>query len=414
VAEPTAIPLVEEKRERERRLDGVILGFGAIAIIALAYYVRTIVNPFVGLVVLYIVLYPVREYRAARRLLWAGVTLFGIWFIYTLSGLLVPFILGAVLAYLFNPLVTKLHETRRIHRTWSSLILVLLFCAVLVGIGWIVIPSLVSQTKEFISRLSFFAKEHSNTFDQAHIRRILLNIGLPKSVVDEVILVQIGPQLRKSVSIVPHIVFVIIAGLPKFLERTLNLIIVPVAMFYFLKDWPKLVPLFNDLVPAKDPKRRAAIFADVDRIVYGYVRGQATVALIVGVLGAIAYSILGIPYAGLLGAILAVTDLVPIVGMIFSMFVVELVIVLTMVLNFGVLASGVLVIIGLHFLEVYFISPRIIGTGIGLPPILMILALMIFGYFMGFLGLLIAVPTTGVIVLFVNEYRNHSRNGHSS
>jgi predicted PurR-regulated permease PerM len=403
------LSLVEERRERDHRLDGVILAFGALAIIALAYYVRSIVNPFVGLAVLYIVLYPVREYRAARRLLWAGVTLFAIWFIYTLSGLLIPFVLGAVLAYLFNPLVTKLHEKRRIHRTWSSLVLVLLFCALLVGIGWVVIPSLVSQTKEFISRLSIFAKEHANTFDQAHIRHFLLSIGLPTNIVDEVILVQIGPQLRKSVSIVPRIVFAIIAGLPKFLERTLNLIIVPVAMFYFLKDWPKLVPLFNDLLPAKDPQRRAAVIADIDRVVYGYVRGQATVALIVGVLGAIAYSILGIPYAGLLGVILAVTDLVPIVGMIFSMFVVELVIVLTMVLNVGVIMSGILVIVGLHFLEVYIISPRIIGPGIGIPPILMILALLVFGYFMGFLGLLIAVPMTGVILLFVEEYRKQQQ-----
>jgi len=63
------------------------------------------------------------------------------------------------------------------------------------------------------------------------------------------------------------------------------------------------------------------------------------------------------------------------------------------------------VIAGLHMLEVYVIGPRIIGPGIGVPPILMILALLVFGYFLGFIGLLIAVPTTGIILLFVNEYR---------
>ena len=93
MAEQTAISLLDEKRERDRRLDGVLLAFGAIAIIALAYFVRSIVNPFVGLVVLYIVLYPAREYRAARRLLSAGGALFAIWFVYTLSGVLVPFAL---------------------------------------------------------------------------------------------------------------------------------------------------------------------------------------------------------------------------------------------------------------------------------------------------------------------------------
>jgi predicted PurR-regulated permease PerM len=125
----------------------------------------------------------------------------------------------------------------------------------------------------------------------------------------------------------------------------------------------------------------------------------------VGVLGAIAYSILGIPYAGLLGVVLAISDLVPIIGMVFSMFVVELVIFLTMQLNFGVISSGILVIAGLHVLEVYFVGPRIVGEGIGIPPIVMILSLLIFGYFLGLVGMLIAVPATAVILLFLNEYR---------
>jgi predicted PurR-regulated permease PerM len=180
-------------------------------------------------------------------------------------------------------------------------------------------------------------------------------------------------------------------------------------MFYFLKDWPKIGPLIDQLFPAKNPETRAQTIADVDRVVYAYVRGQATVATLIGILGAIAYTILGIPYAGLLGVILAISDLIPIAGMIFSMFVVELVIFLTMELNFAVIASGILVIAGLHFLEVYIIGPRIIGPRVGLPPILMILALLIFGYFLGFVGLLIAVPSMAVILLFVEEYRKNQR-----
>jgi predicted PurR-regulated permease PerM len=240
---------------------------------------------------------------------------------------------------------------------------------------------------------------------------MLLNIGLPAGIVDQVILTQAGPELRKIVAVVPTIVMEIIAGLPKILERTLNLIIVPIAMFYFLKDWPKLMPIVDSLFPPKNPARRQAVLADIDRVLYGYVRGQATVAVLVGILGAIAYSILGIPYAGLLGVILAVSDLVPIVGMIFSAFIVELVIFLTMQLNFAVIASGILVIAGLHLLEVYIIGPRIIGQGIGIPPILMILALLVFGFFFGFVGLLVAVPTTGIILLFLNEYRKTNTRG---
>ncbi|SRR5579883_2927232 len=408
IISPLTTISVEEAADAKRfmqRFDGVALAVGSIALLALAWTVQPILNPFVAAFVLYVILAPFREYRAARKLMTAGFVLFGLWFVITLSGLLVPFIIGAVLAYLFNPLVNLLEEKQRVSRTWSSLAIVVLFCGILFALGWIFLPGLVDQTKAFIERISVFVKLNANSLDQWHLRKLLVSLGLPVAFVDQFVIKQATPEIRKILSVGPSLVVQVITSLPRILERTLNLIIVPVAMFYFMKDWPKLLPLINGLFPSKDPARRMQIVTDVDRVVYGYVRGQATVAVIIGILGAIAYTILGIPYSGLLGVILAVSDLIPIVGMIFSAFIVELVIFLTMELNVGVIVSGVLVIAGLHLLEVYIIGPRIIGPGIGVPPILMILALLVFGFFFGFVGLLIAVPMTGVILLFLNEYR---------
>ncbi len=388
-----------------RRFDGIVLAVGSVALIALAWTVRSILNPFVIAFLFYIILASFRDYKAARKLMTVGFVLFGFWLLFTLTGILVPFVLGAVLAYLFNPVVCQLDEKRNISRTWSSLAIVILFCGVLVAVGWIFLPSLGKQTKEFIERLTHFIRQNANTLDEQHLRRLLLGMGLPEGLIDRFILNQAGPQISRMVAVVPSIVMSIISSLPRILERTLNLVIVPIAMFYFLKDWPRLMPIVNELFPSNNPARRKKIVSDVDGVLYGYLRGQATVALMVGILGAIAFSILGIPYAGLIGVILVFADLVPIVGMLFSVFVVELVIFLTMELNFAVIASGLLVIGALHFLETYIIAPRIIGPGIGVPPILMILALLVFGFFFGFIGLLVAVPTTGVILLFVNEYR---------
>jgi predicted PurR-regulated permease PerM len=398
-------PDIMELERSSSRFDGIAIAIGSIALITLAWTVRSVMNPFVVAFLFYIILASFRNYKAARKIMTVGFVLFGFWLLLTLAGILVPFIIGAVLAYLFNPAVTQLHERRKISRTWSSLCIVVLFCAALVAVGWIFLPSLGKQTKEFIERLTAFIRQNANTLDQQHVRQMLLGIGLPEGLIDRFILNQAGPQLRNMVAIVPSIVVSIISSLPKILERTLNLVIVPVAMFYFLKDWPRLMPIVNELFPSKNPARREKIARDVDGVLYGYLRGQATVALIVGILGATAYSLLGIPYAGLIGVILVFADLVPIVGMLFSVLVVELVIFLTMDLNFAVIASGLLVIGGLHVLETYVIGPRIIGQGIGVPPLLMILALLVFGFFFGFVGLLIAVPSTGVILLFVNEYR---------
>lgn len=391
-----------------RRFDGVALAVGSVALIALAWLVRSVLNPFVIAFLLYIILASFRDYQAARKLLTAGFVLFGFWLLLTLAGILVPFIIGAVLAYLFNPVVHQLYEKRKISRAWSSFIIVLLFCGVLVAVGWIFLPTLGEQTKAFIQQLTLFVRQNVNSLDQKHIRTMLLSLGLPDGLVDGIILKQAGPEFRKMIAFVPSIVIDIISELPSIVERTLNLIIVPVAMFYLLKDWPKLLPIVNSIFPSKNPARRLEIMADVDHVLYGYLRGQMTVALMIGILGAIAFSILGFPYAGLLGLILAISDLIPIVGMIFSAFLVEFVIFLTMDLNVAVVLSGLFVIGGLHLFEVYIIGPRIIGQGIGVPPILMILALLVFGFFFGFVGLLVAVPATGVILLFVNEYRKNN------
>jgi predicted PurR-regulated permease PerM len=401
-------PNSTNKNPISHRFDGIAIAVGSIALITLAWVVRSILNPFVIAFLLYIILASFRDYKAARKLMTAGFVLFGFWLLLTLSGILIPFILGAVLAYLFNPVVSQLHAKRNIDRTWSSLAIVILFCALLVAIGWIFLPSLGRQTKEFIERLTHFIRLNANTLDEQHVRRLLIDVGLPAGLIDRFIINQAGPQLHKMVAIVPSVVIGIISSLPRILERTLNLVIVPVAMFYFLKDWPRLMPIVNELFPSKNPARREKVVHDVDGVLYGYLRGQATVALIVGILGATAYSVLGIPYAGLIGVILVFADLVPIVGMLFSVFVVELVIFLTMELNFAVIVSGLLVIGCLHIIESYIIGPRIIGQGIGVPPILMILALLVFGFFFGFGGLLIAVPMTGVILLFVNEYRKNN------
>src|SRR5579883_1159648 len=325
IISPLTTISVEEAADAKRfmqRFDGVALAVGSIALLALAWTVQPILNPFVAAFVLYVILAPFREYRAARKLMTAGFVLFGLWFVITLSGLLVPFIIGAVLAYLFNPL----EEKQRVSRTWSSLAIVVLFCGILFALGWIFLPGLVDQTKAFIERISVFVKLNANSLDQWHLRKLLVSLGLPVAFVDQFVIKQATPEIRKILSVGPSLVVQVITSLPRILERTLNLIIVPVAMFYFMKDWLKLLPLINGLFPSKDPARRMQIVTDVDRVVYGYVRGQATVAVIIGILGAIAYTILGIPYSGLLGVILAVSDLIPIVGMIFSAFIVELVI----------------------------------------------------------------------------------------
>lgn len=395
-----------EARKLLQRFDAVPLVVGALGLVAMMYLLDTLISPFLLIIAMYMVLTPFREYRAARTMMWAAGFLFAFWFLVTLSGLLVPFILGALMAYLTHPFLTMLETRYRIPRVWSALGTMIVFIGSLVLLGIWAFPHLAIQTENIFNKLSDFVYRNADNLDYAHMEDLLLDLGLPRDVAHQIVTSQIGPQVKKFFNQVPAIVFGYVQMVPHLLERTVNLLIIfPVSAFYFMKDWGRMGPLFLSYLPLKDRERRAKMFSNIDRVLYGFIRGQLLMATIVGVLATISYSIMGVPYAGILGIMVGVTDLIPMVGIVFSGIVIIVVLALTPPVSIALMIGAVLVIFGLHALEAYVIGPKIVGEGIGIPPVVMILSLFIFGYFLGFVGLLIAVPSTAVILLFVEEYR---------
>jgi predicted PurR-regulated permease PerM len=395
-----------EARRLTQRFDSIPLIIGGLGIVALMYLLDSLISPFVLIIVVYMMLTPFREYRSARTMMWAAGFIFAFWFLVTLSGLLVPFILGALMAYLMHPFLTMLEVRYKVPRVWSALGTMLVFFGGLVLLGIWAFPHLAVQTENIFNKLSDFVYRNADNLDYAHMQEMLIDLGIPADVANQIVTSQIGPQVKKFFNQVPAIVFGYVQMVPKFLERTVNLLIIfPVSAFYFMKDWGRMGPLFLSYLPMKDRERRAKMFSNIDRVLYGFIRGQLLMATIVGVLATICYSVMGVPYAGILGIMVGVTDLIPMVGIVFSGIVIVVVLALTPPVSIPLIIGAVLVIFGLHALEAYVIGPKIVGEGIGIPPVVMILSLFIFGYFLGFVGLLIAVPATAVILLFVEEYR---------
>jgi predicted PurR-regulated permease PerM len=388
-----------EARKLLHRFDAVPLVIGGLGVVAMMYLLDTLISPF-------LLMTPFREYRAARTMMWTAGFLFAFWFLVTLSGLLVPFILGALMAYLMHPFLTMLEIRYKIPRVWSALGTILLMIGGLVLLGWWAFPHLAVQTENIVNKLSDFVYKNADNLDYAHMQEFLVSIGIPQDVAKQMVTSQVGPQIQKFFNQIPAIVFGYVQMVPHFLERTVNLLVIfPVSAFYFMKDWGRMGPLFLSYLPAKDRERRAKVFTNIDRVLYGFIRGQLLMATIVGVLATACYSIMGVPYAGILGIMVGITDLIPMIGIVFSGVIIVVVLMLTPPISVSLIIGAILVIFGLHALEAYVIGPKIVGEGIGIPPVVMILSLFIFGYFLGFVGLLIAVPSTAVILLFVEEYR---------
>ncbi len=146
-----------------------------------------------------------------------------------------------------------------------------------------------------------------------------------------------------------------------------------------------------------------------DEVIGLYLRGALTVAFLQGILVSILLSVVGIKYALMLGVIAAMLDLVPYFGLIITMFIAVIVAAFSdpPILPKVLFALGSIEV--LRIFETMYLSPKIVGSKVGLHPLLIIFSILVFFYFLGFIGLLIAVPTTALIILAVREWEAQKR-----
>jgi predicted PurR-regulated permease PerM len=165
----------------------------------------------------------------------------------------------------------------------------------------------------------------------------------------------------------------------------------PVLTFYLLRDYDRILAWLRELLP-RDREAGVVEFAqEYDRLLSKYLRGQLTVALIIGVLTSSFLLALQFPYPFLLGALAGVMGLIPFLGLVLSIIPA----VIVALVSGSVLVSLVKVAVvygAVQILDGGVISPRIVGDSVGLHPVWIVLALSVGGFFFGFVGLLIGVP----------------------
>ena len=390
---------------RLSRFDGIAITTGAIGAVAVLYLICKDVIPFLPVAAIFILLFPFRQYKAARSILFTVGSLFIFWLVVSLSGLLFSFVVGMLLAYIFNPLVTTLHKRWKISRALSSIVIVLLLVAVCGFTGWLIVPVMIDQIASLIEVGSHYIQNNAATLNEQGLTKFLVSLGVPKSYATSFLNDQLFPALKNFASSTPGMAMSLVSAIPTVMTRVLDVVMIPLVTIYFLKDWESIGTSLLGLIPPKNRPHWKITFKNIDHILYGFIRGQSLVAAIIGTISGLGLWIAGIPYAGLLGLMIGIMDLVPTIGLILSIVFVELVIIVTMPITASNILLGIFIIIGLHLIETYYLGPKIVGKGVGIPPLLIIMSIFIFGYFMGILGMFLAVPLTGIILLFIREYR---------
>lgn len=326
--------------------------------------------------------------------------------VYVLRSVLLPFVVGIVLGYLLDPLVTKF-EKLKIGRT-SATFLVLFLVAI------ILIPALIALAGVIDTQLTDFINAVPNYMASLNkkIEPVIANLqenipGLSREKIREYMqgnisngLKLLGSMLRKLIT----------SGYALFNILSL-LLITPVVTFYMLRDWDSFVKKVDSLLPKSHKKEIETQAKAIDKIISAFIRGQLSVCVLLGSFYAVGLTVVGLDLGMLVGFIAGVISFIPYVGSIVG-FVTAMAIAFAQFDSWVPIAqvSGVF-LVG-QFLEGNFLTPKLVGDSIGLHPVWVMFALLAGGVLLGFLGLMIAVPMAaviGVLVRFaISKYKQSS------
>jgi predicted PurR-regulated permease PerM len=358
-------------------------------------------SPFITFGITLFVLIPFRKNRFVKIILILSLLIFVLWFVKSILGILIPFIIAFLLSYILNPLVEKLAR-RHIRRVYSSLIIIAGFIILIVVAMIFLVPVIIEQFSQFIKTLPAVFNNVQNWIVTVLIPW-LASVGVPTQDLQSKLVNELPGRFEKIFDAFVGSISGLFTGLSVILSQLINIIIIPFLTFYILKDFEDIKSLVKELTPLKKRNSVISYYHKIDDLLGKYLRGALLVALINGTLVSILLSILGIKYSIFLGAISGLLDLIPYFGLLISLTL------STSVAFFSGNPSTqvpltILTYIGLNILETSFLAPKIIGGKIGMHPAILILSLLIFAYFFGFVGLLIALPTVSIIIMFFKEW----------
>ncbi len=322
-----------------------------------------------------------------------------------LTPVLLPFFVAWVIAYMLYPIVTFLQYRCRLRSRVLCIILsLLLLLLVLVGVLMLVVPGVISEAGRLASLLTQLTTEYLgdtqvtqqiNLFVQRYIRgsSVVELVSQDKvQTVLQAILQQAWGLLSQTIG---------------FLIGILGLFVIVLYMFFLLLDYEQISNSWIKMVPRRQRPFMQQLVADVEQGMNSYFRGQTLVALLVGVLFAIGFSIIGLPIAVGLGLFIGVLNLVPylqILGFLPALLCVTMRSVDTGESFWWVLFWTLVVFAVVQAIQDFILVPRIMGKAMGLNPAVILLSLSVWGALLGFIGLIIALPLTTLCISYYRRY----------
>ncbi|MEO5375070.1 MAG: AI-2E family transporter [Alphaproteobacteria bacterium] len=330
-----------------------------------------------------------------RMAFWALGAVLALVALYVLRPVLLPFVAGMAVAYFLDPVADRL-EKWGCSRTLATVIIVLGFILTVVAVGILVVPMLVDQVATLAARVPDYV---TGVLTKAETMVDSLAAKLPPA------------ERQRLAEATSSVVGSLLSGVGRMAAGVWSggmavvgvlslLLITPVVAFYLLRDWDHMVAMVDGWLPRAHVDTIRAIMRDIDRSIAGFVRGQASVCLILGAFYGLGLTLVGLDVGLIIGVVTGLLSFIPYVGAITG-FVVAMALALGQFHDWVPIGFTALVFLVGQVLEGNVLTPRLVGERIGLHPVWVMFALLAGGVLFGFVGILLAVPGAAVIGVLV-------------
>ncbi len=325
---------------------------------------------------------------------------------YLLLPIMAPFLAAAILAYICKPAVDRISLWKLgklvFGRTTATVITMLLLAGIALLLVLIIVPMLQKELLLMVQRLP-------DIIDLLRARLepwLLLHFGISLNID----LNQIQDILSKHWKVASDLITPVLLSISKngfaIVLWIINLLLVPVVLFYLLRDWHVLLARLHELLPRRIEPEAVKLIGAVDEVLGAFFRGQLLVMLALGVIYTVGLWLVGLDLALLIGMLAGLVSFVPYLGLIVGVVAAGI----AALLQFQELLPlvYVLAVFGVaQVLESVLLTPWLLGERIGLHPVAVIFAVMAGGQLFGFLGVLLALPVAAMVVVLLRHAHQH-------
>lgn len=335
-----------------------------------------------------------------QTLLWLAVGILLAVVLVLLGPILTPFVAAAIIGYMLNPGVDWL-AARGLPRALAVLLAITAVGLMIAAIVLVVLPVLAEQLPVLRQRLPILLDRIDNSIG-VWLRQMGMGGRFDLAAVQEII----ADKLAASDGLSTAVLTWLRIGGTAVMGWAATLFLIPIVLFYVLLDWHSLFARIGETVPRRWIVLVTDMAQEVDSLLAQYLRGQLLVMLLLASYYSVGLAVAGFDVALPVGLLTGLLVFIPYIGFGLGLLLAILAAILQFDSAYGLIAVAVVYGLG-QFIESFYLTPRLVGERIGLHPLAVIFALLAFGQLFGFVGVLLALPASAILLVVFGRLRQH-------